>query len=214
MKSRRWQLEHDWYAGGIPENIKLESDVYLDSSYGFAHFLSQQQPGLTLGQASGAYDRATFVVGPNGKVHVGAFTCLNGTFLICNEKITIGAHCLLSWGVVITDSPPGTGASVEARRAALDYATTHPDRWLPPLDTTCPVVIEDNVWVGFDAVVLPGVTLGHGCVVGCKSIVSENIPPYAVVVGNPARVVRNLEPDDSPVVRAATINEYTRAGKP
>jgi acetyltransferase-like isoleucine patch superfamily enzyme len=211
MKSGRWQLDHDWYAGGIPGNIELESDVYLDSSYGFAPFLSKQQPGLTLGKASGAYDRATFLVGPNGKVRVGQFTCLNGTFLICNSEITIGAHCLLSWGVVITDSPPGMDVSVATRHAALDRVASDPDRWLPPLGTVHPVRIEDNVWVGFDSVVLPGVTLGHGCVVGCKSVVSENIPPYAVVVGNPARVVRGLDPDDSPAERAAILEEFFSA---
>jgi acetyltransferase-like isoleucine patch superfamily enzyme len=56
------------------------------------------------------------------------------------------------------------------------------------------VIIEDNAWVGFGAVILPGVTLGTGCVVGCKTIVAEDVPPYAIVAGDPPRIIRYLEP--------------------
>jgi len=70
-----------------------------------------------------------------------------------------------------------------------------------------PVVIEENVWVGFKAIVLPGVTLGRGCVVGCNAIITEDVPPYAVVIGNPARIIKYLEPnDDEKVKRDALIN--------
>jgi acetyltransferase-like isoleucine patch superfamily enzyme len=53
------------------------------------------------------------------------------------------------------------------------------------------------VWIGFDACVLPGVTIGEGSVVGAKSVVNENVPPYTVVAGNPARVIRQLDRNDS-----------------
>jgi acetyltransferase-like isoleucine patch superfamily enzyme len=48
------------------------------------------------------------------------------------------------------------------------------------------------VWIGFDACVLPGVTVGEGAVVGAKSVVSQDVPPFTVVGGNPARVIRRL----------------------
>lgn len=72
------------------------------------------------------------------------------------------------------------------------------------------ITLNDNVWVSFDAVILPGVTLGRGCVVGCKTIVAEDVPPYAVVVGNPARIIRFLEPDDTDAVRDRALQEYSR----
>ncbi|MEJ7812546.1 MAG: acyltransferase [Gemmatimonadaceae bacterium] len=207
----RMYLPDDWYPGGIPSNVVLGRDVYLDSSYGFAAFASEQMPGLTLGDACGAYDRATFVVGPRGRVTVGAYTVLNGTYVICNERVTIGAHCLLSWGVVITDSWPGRDTPALARRAALRAAAADPLRRLPPVNMPRPVVLEDNVWVGFGAVILPGVTLGRGCIIGCKAIVERDVSPYAVVVGDPYRMVRVLEPDDTPDVRAAALRECARA---
>jgi acetyltransferase-like isoleucine patch superfamily enzyme len=48
------------------------------------------------------------------------------------------------------------------------------------------------VWIGFDACMLPGVDIGEGSVIGARSVVSESVEPYSVVVGNPARVVRRL----------------------
>lgn len=56
-----------------------------------------------------------------------------------------------------------------------------------------PVVIEDFVWLGANVVVLAGVKIGKGAVVGAGSIVTRDIPPYTVAVGNPARIVRSLK---------------------
>jgi maltose O-acetyltransferase len=207
MSDARAYLEHDWYAGGIPANVVMGKDVYIDTTYGFASFFSQRNPGLILGDACGAYDRTTFVVGPSGYITVGSYTCLNGTYLVCNDCITIGAHCLLAWGVVLTDTWVELGAPVAVRRALLSAAAADPVRRLPPMGTPRPITLEDNVWVGFDAAILPGVTLGRGCVVGCKTIVTKDVPPYAVVVGNPARILRFLEPDDTDAVRKRALQE-------
>ena len=52
------------------------------------------------------------------------------------------------------------------------------------------VIIENDVWIGGGATILSGVTLGNGCVVGADCVVRKSVPPYAVVVGNPARIAR------------------------
>ncbi|HNX87105.1 MAG TPA: acyltransferase [Bacteroidales bacterium] len=56
--------------------------------------------------------------------------------------------------------------------------------------TTAPIVVEDESWIGSNSVVLPGVTIGKHCVVAAGSIVTKDVPPYSVVAGNPARVVK------------------------
>lgn len=53
-----------------------------------------------------------------------------------------------------------------------------------------PIVIEDDTWIGACATILKGVTVGRGAIVGAGSLVTKNVPPYTIVVGNPARVVR------------------------
>ena len=57
-----------------------------------------------------------------------------------------------------------------------------------------PIRIEDHVWVGQDAVILKGVTIGKGAVVGAFSVVTRDVEPWTVVAGNPARVVKRLTP--------------------
>ncbi len=53
-----------------------------------------------------------------------------------------------------------------------------------------PIVVEDDVWIGTDSLILSNVRIGKGAVIGAGSVVSKDVPPYAIVVGNPARVVR------------------------
>ena len=55
-----------------------------------------------------------------------------------------------------------------------------------------PVIIADKVWIGFNVSVLKGVTIEEGAVIGACSVVTRDIPPYALAVGNPARVIRTL----------------------
>ena len=204
-------LPGDWYPGTIPSNVELAADVYVDSTYTFSGFLSRRAPGLRMGRASGAYNRSTFLVGPDGFVDVGAYTCLNETYVLCHRQITIGAHCFLSWGALLTDSNSPLELPVGARRAALAAAAHHPDRWIAAAVEPRPVTLEDNVWVGFNAVVLPGVTLGRGSIVGCNTVVAQDVPPYAVYVGNPPRVVRILEADDDDEARRRALVDCSRA---
>ena len=81
-------------------------------------------------------------------------------------------------------------------------------------------VVGHDVWIGYEALVLPGVTIGHGAVVAAASVVAADVPPYAVVAGNPARVVRRrFDHDDvARLLRAAwwdwpvgLVTEHARA---
>lgn len=58
-----------------------------------------------------------------------------------------------------------------------------------------PIRIEDKVWLGINATVLPGVTLGYGCIVGANSVVTKDVPPMTIVAGNPARILKKIEPE-------------------
>jgi len=62
-----------------------------------------------------------------------------------------------------------------------------------PIESSKPIVIEDNVWVASNSVILKGVTIGKGSVVANSSVVTKNIPPHVVVAGNPARIVKYLD---------------------
>jgi acetyltransferase-like isoleucine patch superfamily enzyme len=206
MKWTNDHLAHDWFPGVLPENIELGANVYIESSYVFAAFFSQARPGLVMREGSGAYDLTSFVTGPRARITVGAYTCLNTVNLIAEDTITIGDHCLFAWGSVVTDARvPRPGEIAQGRKWAGTAAD--PLRRLHP--TQCaPVHIAGNVWVGFDSVIMGGVSIGRGAVIGCKTVITQDVLPYAVVVGNPSRVVRFLEPDDDENARAAALREF------
>ena len=74
------------------------------------------------------------------------------------------------------------------------YAASH-DYWTLALDdVAAPIVVDRNVWIGADSIILPGVTIGEGAVIGAGSVVTKDVPPYTVAVGNPARVVKSRDP--------------------
>jgi acetyltransferase-like isoleucine patch superfamily enzyme len=161
-----------------------------------------------MGKGSGCYDRASFIVGKKGKIEIGEFNILNGSILICNKNITVGSHCMFAWGSVITDSwIDDYTLTTEQRREILHSTAKEQLRLLPSDNNSKTVFIEDNVWVGFDAVILPGVKLGRGSIVGSKSIVTEDVPAYAVVAGNPVKIIRYLQPDDSEEMKTIALQE-------
>src|SRR5579872_6830746 len=182
-------LKHDWFGARVPENISWEPNVYLESSWAFAQFHSRRNPGLIMHEGSGAYGLASFSVGPEGQIEVGAFTCINSSGLHCETSIRIGGHCLISWGAIITDSVVPRAEDIAARREALSDTAADPCRRLRPLAQSLPVTIEDNVWIGFSSVVTGGVRIGRGSVVSCKTYITQDVPPYVVMAGNPARVI-------------------------
>jgi acetyltransferase-like isoleucine patch superfamily enzyme len=199
-------LPQDWFHGGVPDTVRIGADVYLDSSYAFGGMRSTRDPSVILGNASGVYDPSALLVGPDGCLEIGDYSIINSCTIICESSVVIGAHCLLAWGSVIADSWDG-GAPLAARR--LSMSQRHGEgRWPVAVLKPRPVRIEDHSWIGFGAVVLPGVVVGRGAVVSAKSVVREDIPEYAVAVGDPARVVRFLEPDDHECRH--TIDRYRR----
>jgi virginiamycin A acetyltransferase len=123
------------------------------------------------------------------------------------ERLIIGRFCAIASGVRFVmpganhaDRGPSTfpfGVFGPPWDATMDIVMSAPSRG----DT----VVGHDVWLGYSALVLPGVTIGHGAVVAAASVVARDVPPYAVVVGNPARVVRSRfsEDDVERLLRAA-----------
>ncbi len=185
----------DWFPGIVPANFRQGERVYLDSSWGFDAFFSVNEEAMAMGNASACYDRATFVSSGNGKIEIGTYTILNGCTLICNNHICIGNYVMIAWGAVISDNYLASDLN-DSQRARLLKKIGRSTKREMPFSHSCPVRIGDNVWIGFDAVILPGTSIGRGSVIGCKSVVSGDIPEYSVVAGNPGRVIKKLEDTD------------------
>ncbi len=79
-----------------------------------------------------------------------------------------------------------------------------------PVGMTRPVHLSENVWVGDGAIICKGVSVGENSVIGAGSVVASDIPPNVIAAGNPARVVRELDPDRALVTRASIFADHAR----
>ena len=185
-------LPWDWYPGTIPDNVVLEDDTYIETSLSFKLWRSQALVGLRLGRGSAIYKDTMFDLGSRAEVQVGEYALIHGARIVCDAHLKIGNYALISWQVVLMDTYRLPFDSVKRRQIlerAADRGELSPRADIPAQ----PISIQDNVWIGFDACILPGVTIGEGAIVGARSVVSHDVPAYTVVAGNPARVVRQLD---------------------
>ncbi len=185
-------LPWDWFPGRVPENVTVHPEAYLETTYSFQLFRGTDEDAVRIGRGSSIYLGVMFDVGPRGRVTIGEFTLINGARIICDTEVSIGDYCLISWNTVFMDTRRLPEDIVERRRE-LELASARRPRRFETTEVGRPIRLERNVWVGFDACVLPGVMIGEGSVVGARSVVIEDVPPFSVVVGNPARVIRKLD---------------------
>ena len=119
-------------------------------------------------------EHPTLIIGDNtGIGHACSFTI--------GKRIAIGRHCRIAGQVWIFDSPGHPGDPI-ARMAGSPAAN----------EEVKPIVIEDNVWIGERAIIMPGVTIGEGSIVASGAVVMTNVPRNTLVAGNPARQVQKL----------------------
>lgn len=185
-------LAWDWYQGTIPDNVVLGDDTYIETSLSFKLYRSQLSVGLQLGKGSAVYKDTMFDIGSSSQVKVGEYALIHGARIVCDSELKIGNYALISWQVVLMDTYRLPFDSAK-RRKILERASCQPSRYPSANVPAQPIWIQDNVWIGFDSCILPGVTIGEGAIVGARSVVSQDVPPYTVVAGNPARFVRQLE---------------------
>jgi acetyltransferase-like isoleucine patch superfamily enzyme len=98
-----------------------------------------------------------------------------------SSRVTVGDDCFIAGGCYFLDSP---GHPLDPARR-LAHAPPDPEQ-------VKPVTVGDNVWIGTQAMVMPGVTIGEGSVVAARSVVTKDVPPYTLVGGAPARVLKAL----------------------
>jgi acetyltransferase-like isoleucine patch superfamily enzyme len=95
-------------------------------------------------------------------------------------KVTIGDNCQLAPNVAIYTA--GHPVHPDSRNSGYEYGIE--------------ITIGNNVWVGGNTVILPGVHIGDCCVIGAGSVVTKDIPAWSIAAGNPCRVIRKITEED------------------
>ncbi|SDL33765.1 sugar O-acetyltransferase [Kriegella aquimaris] len=135
-------------------------------------------------KADGVWIEAPFYCDYGENITIGAHTFVNANcFFLDNNIITVGENCLLGPYVQI-------------------YTAQHPlkacERIVQDVDgpryltSTRPVTIGDNVWIGGNSVIMPGVTIGDNVTIGAGSVVTKNIPDDVLAYGNPCKIIQEL----------------------
>lgn len=193
------RLEHDWFPEPLPQNVRLGERSWLYSSFAFVHCRSTRAVAVSIGQDSGVYAGSFFDLGENGSMAIGAFATVVGAVFATDGHVTVGDHAMLAHEVVLADgfaaSPEapgrGRGPRSDTRRAlprpcaAAGAANAVDD---------VRIAVGDNAWIGARAVLLAGARIGHDAIVGAAAVVDFEVPPFAIVAGNPARIVGTCAP--------------------
>lgn len=122
-------------------------------------------------------------VGHGAEIVIGDNVGVSGCSISAAQSICIGKNVLIGSGAVLSDND------------------AHPidpkDRLRGAGGKCCPICIEDDVFIGARAIILKGVTVGEGAVIGAGAVVARNVPPFSIVVGNPARVIGDARKEAS-----------------
>jgi acetyltransferase-like isoleucine patch superfamily enzyme len=128
-----------------------------------------------------------------GGIKVGDYCLIcPGVRISSAYRITIGNNCMFAHGAFVTDA---------------DWHGVY-DR--VSIGKKEPIVIENNVWVGDSAIICKGVVIGENSIIGAGAVVTASVPPNAIAAGNPARIVRQLDPNEKIRTRDQWLSNFFR----
>lgn len=118
---------------------------------------------------------------PKAHIVIGDNTRIHGTCIHAYQSISIGKNCLIAANCHIIDCN------------GHDLSFSNVENRINTKGESFPVIIEDNVWIGANSIILPGVVIGRGSVISANSVVTKDIPPMVVAGGNPAVIIKKYD---------------------
>jgi acetyltransferase-like isoleucine patch superfamily enzyme len=179
-------IEGDWCRFPVPLNMEVGDNTVIDSSASFKKFFSTLQPGLRLG-SNITLQSPALATEENGYIEIGDYCFISGAAIIASKEIIIGSHVFIAGGVTIVDSDFHPADPAARMLDTIAISTVGNKNLRPPFESE-PVIIGDNVWIGFNATILKGVTIGQGSIIQPGAVVLKSVPPGSVVSGNPATI--------------------------
>lgn len=166
-------------------NPDIKHPMPMHPRVGFLKPLLEGRPNIEVGEY-------TYYDDPNGPEHF-AERCVLYHYDFVGDRLVIGRFCALAQGVTFV---------MNGANHAMSGFSTYPFNifghgWEQGFDVQTweaenrgDTTVGHDVWMGMEALVMPGVTIGHGAIIAARSVVTHDVPPYAIVGGNPARTMR------------------------
>ncbi|WP_083631454.1 acyltransferase [Labilibacter marinus] len=192
-KLRKYRLKFEQFRSGIIMRVSLKiRGVKLGKGCifnGLASFSRYPESRIELGGSTrfassskynlaGIYRKTTISTLRKGAVlKIGKNCGLSGTVIGAANNIDIGDNVLCGANVFISD---------------FDWHNIHPQKRRIPCNSSAPVQIGNNVWLGLNSSVLKGVRIGENTIIGANSVVTKDIPANVIAAGNPCKVIKQL----------------------
>jgi acetyltransferase-like isoleucine patch superfamily enzyme len=163
---------------------------------------------IYLGDDCIIYEYAQLQAYGTGEIHIGAESILGDVMIYARKKITLGKRVLVSWNVMLQDYNPHPVHQVDRRQQVEEMVRKFSPRFRPIENNNThtsdfkmndfaseEIYIGDDVWLGANSIVLKGAHIEEGCIVSAGSVVYKgHYPARSLILGNPAKVVKNLDP--------------------
>lgn len=163
-------------------------DVSPTSIINYIRVRGGQNCKLTVQQNSIVHASLSFEK-PKAIISIGSSSFIGKSHLVAAKEISIGNNVLISWGVTIVDHNSHSLVYSERSKDVLDWREGKKN-WENVVIQK--VSIGNKAWIGFNALILKGVSIGEGAVVGAGSVVTKDVPPWTIVGGNPAKIIREI----------------------
>lgn len=185
-------------------NSSIDKSEYISSPF------SSSIKGLNISARNPLKDKKYVIIGDNshitgnfifeietGRITIGSRTFIGGGIFISVDEIEIGDDVMISWGCTVADNNSHSHIWSERKDDVKD--------WKKGLDEnkvgfykdwtnvrSGKIKIKDKAWIGFNSIILKGVTIGEGAIVGAGSVVTKDVPDWTIVGGNPAKIIREI----------------------
>jgi acetyltransferase-like isoleucine patch superfamily enzyme len=200
LRRLRHRLFHDPYRTvARSKNIQM-GDSQLGLGFSVRFDSPREDVALVIGARCILRNQFIFE-SDRGKITVGDGVFINtGTMVISRSSVEIGNNVTIAWGCVIYDHDSHS-------ISCMDRVADQNQQWfdLPSGNlvshkdwsnvATAPIKVCDHAWLGFDVVILKGVTVGEGAILGARAVVTKDVPAWTIAAGNPARVVKEIPPE-------------------
>ncbi|HEY8934625.1 MAG TPA: acyltransferase [Cyclobacteriaceae bacterium] len=155
--------------------------------------LSNKPENIEIGKNCHIYG-LLIVYGYSGSIKIGDNCSLSEySRIVSGKKVTIGSRVMIAHNVNILDN---NSHPIDARMRHEDFINAY-SIGMQEYDLSAKeIVIEDDVWIGFNSIIMKGVKIGKGAIIGAGSVVTKDVEPWTVNAGNPLRCLRKLEPVD------------------
>jgi acetyltransferase-like isoleucine patch superfamily enzyme len=202
MKALAYKLLNAWQRRKLRAvGSRVSIPVSARMLRGFSvRFLATPEDRTYLTVGDNCFLSASFVFeAKTGEICLGDRCYLGAnTSILCRSRVSLGNDVTIAWDVMIYDHDSHSmDWRDRAKAVQLFYERYGESDCFDRLDwsnvRSAPIVIHDRVWIGFGATVLKGVTIGEGAIVAARSVVTQDVEPYTVVAGNPARAIRKLD---------------------